>query len=238
MHNRGRIPEEVIEEYKQSNIKPLYKWVSPTPSKEKTPEGEPIYDEILFTDIKHSLWKTIRNRVRQAEESGVTPDVEEINELVFLKCVLWPEFTPEDLRTMPVGFMPSVTKLIQEKSQFWNVDVLGRVLGPDLTTVTLKEGDYWDDISDKELAAIKKEHKEELKKIRIGRWIFIARPVTRADITVAAQADDSEIALLERVVVWPKDAKWEDLPEGILISLGNAVNRISGWGIEGEVEEL
>ncbi len=239
MHNKGPVPNEVIEQMKQAGVTPLKRWRSPVHQKKQNPSDPPIYDEILFTTIKHNLWSRIQDLILTAESKGQIPKIDEINERIFTECVLWPNLTIEEIKALPVGFIPSITKIIEEASGLIDTDILGRPLAPDTNSVILKDFEYWPDITKQDLEAIKQEHKfTRIYKVTVGNFIFVIRPMTRVDIMGMSPADDQAVALCKSVTLWPKEVPWDDLPYGTIQALGRMANKVSGWEVEGEIEEL
>jgi hypothetical protein len=229
MINKGIITEKEITELKEAYPgEALFKWTSPNKK-----------DELVLRAISHDLMQRIVNMIKDAELQGKGLPIQDVNEKIFDACVLWPSFKLEEKLNLPVGVIPSVVKVIQEKSGFIDIDIFQRVLGPDTFTSTLKDFDTWNDITDEEAEALKKEVGVfSLFRVRIGKWVFIIRPMTRIDIQVASQANDDQLALAKSVTMWPKEVKWETIPAGIIEILGRQANEISGWEPDAEVQEL
>lgn len=229
MINKGHITEKEVEELKLAYPgEALFKW--PTPNKK---------DEVVMRAINTDLMQKIIAMIREAELQGRGLPIQDVNEKIFDTCVLWPSFTLEEKLTLPVGIIPSLVKVIQEKSGFLDIDIFQRTLAPDTFTTTLRDFDYWGDIEEKELEDLKEKSSPfSLTRVRIGHWVFVIRPMTRIDIQVASQSNDDQLTLARSVTMWPTKVEWEKIPAGIIEILGRKANEISGWDIEAQVEEL
>lgn len=208
----------------------LYKWNVPL-TKDQV---------IIFRAIDRPLKDKIQNLIRDAETNGKLPPIEDVQERIFDACVVWPSFTIEEKFGMPVGIVPSLIKSVQEKSGYLDIDIFQRVLAPDSTTSVVKDYEYWGEISTDELDELKASTPFSLYRVRVGRWSFVVRPMTRIDVQIAQQAIDSELAVAKAVVMWPKDTPWDIIPSGIIEILGDKINEVSGWRSQNdtEVEEL
>jgi hypothetical protein len=227
---KGKISEKEIATLKEVYPKGgLFKW----PSKDKN-------HEIVFRAIDSSLMEKILNMIRDAELTGRGLPIQDVNEKIFDACVLWPEFSLDEKMALPVGVIPSVVKSIQEKSGFIDIDIFQRVLAPDTFTTTVRDFDFWGDLEDEDAKKLKEDCKPfALYRTRIGRFVFVIRPMTRIDLQVASQANDDQLTLAKSVTMWPKDVPWEHIPAGIIDILGRKANEISGWTeTESEVEDL
>lgn len=239
MHGKGPVPQKKLEEILKS-VRPVYKWRYPYPR--KGPSGEMIYDEVLFTVITPEVYREVQRYVQRVTAEKKMVDVQEVNQIVYSKCVLWPEPKIEEILGYRIGYVPSVVKVIHEKSGFVDVDIMDRVLAPDVTSVMLREPETWSEPTEEEIAQVKASvpPATPLYKVTIGGiWHFILRPMTRADLQVlSTSVDDDRIALCRLVTVWPQTVDWSSLPMGVLDAVGRASNRVSGWDLEGEVEEI
>lgn len=229
MINKGNITPEQIAELKQAFPgEALFKW--PSPDKK---------DDVIFRAITYDLLQKILSIVREAELQGRGLPVQEVNEKIFDACVVWPKFTVDEKLALPVGIIPSIVKVIQEKSGFIDVDIMQRILAPDTITTIIRDFDYWGDIDEEEADKLRESCKPfALFRVRIGRWVFAIRPMTRIDIQVASQSTDDQLALAKAVTMWPKDVKWDTVPAGIIDILGRKANEVSGWEPDSQVEEL
>ncbi len=228
MTNKGKINDEELAQLKAALPGvPLFKWTSPNKK-----------DEVVFQPMTHDILKKITSMIRDAEIAGKGLPIQDVNEKLFDTCVVWPKFSLEEKLTLPVGIIPSIVKVVQEKSGFIDTDVFQRVLAPDVFTTIVRDFDFWGDIEDTELEELKTKTAFPLYRVRIDRYVFIVRPMTRTDIQVATQANDDQLALARAVVMWPKTVKWEFIPAGIIEILGRKANEISGWDNDSEVVEL
>ena len=122
-----------------------------------------------------------------------------------------------------------------------DIDIFQRVLAPDTFTTILRDFDYWGDLEESDTEQLRKDCSPfALYRVRIGRWVFVIRPMTRVDIQVSSQSNDDQLTLARSVTMWPKDVKWETVPAGIIEILSRKANEISGWenGDSSTVEEI
>jgi len=227
MLKKGKVSEDTIKELKAAYSIPLFKWTS----------GDKK-DEAVFKQIDYDLLAKIRHLAADSEQHGRSLPVKEVNELLFKQCVLWPILSEEEIENLVVGAIPTIVKDIQEKSGFIEVDILGNPLGPDLHVSVLNDFAYWGDISEADTETLKSESSFQLFRVRVGRWVFALRPMTRIDLKLAATADDDVLSLVKSVTMWPKEIDWNLLPTGVVVKLSETANRISGWASETDVEEL
>jgi hypothetical protein len=228
MTNKGNITKEEQDQIKGLFKKDLlFKWTSPNKK-----------DDVIFKIITLDLMKKVGDIVSSADKEDKGLPIQEINEKIFDTCVVWPTFTLEEKLALPVGTIPSIVKVIQEKSGFVDVDVFQRVLGPDQYSVMIGDYQYWADPVDEEIAALKDKTKFQLYKVRIGRFLFIIRPMTRTDLQVASTGTDESLTLVKSVSVWPEKIDWELLPAGYIEKLAEVANSISGWDSSATVEAI
>lgn len=206
---------------------PLFKWIPPSKN-----------FEIIFKPLNHENMKHIVNMIYEAEKYNKPVPYTDINQRIFDSCVVFPEFTIEEKESLPVGIVPSVAKVIQEKSGFVDIDVFGRDFGPDMLSTMIRDFDYWGDVTEADLKALKKDCVFQLFRVRIDRWVFIVRPMTRTDLQVASQSQDDSLALSRAVTMWPREIDWDTIPAGIVDILVKEVNKISGWNINASCEEI
>mgnify|MGYP001332699186 CR=1 FL=1 len=226
MHGKGKVPGEVITELKLAYPKgKLCKW--------KSLDGK---DEVVFSPLTRKKMDFIRKVItNEAKESSV----ELINLMIFKECILWPQLTDEEIDSCPMGMVPSLVKVIQESSGYVSVDIYGNVLGPDLYTTILREADFWGDLTEEETTELVSKTHFPLVKVRIDRYIFVIRPMTRTDVLIANQSQlDPQTTMLASVTVWPEAIDWDQIPAGICEVLGRKVSEISGWEVDGQVSEI
>lgn len=196
--------------------------------------------EIVCKLINRDLHALVLKIIENCEENQLNP-TDRVNEKIFDSCLVWPQITFEDKQNMPVGTIPSIVKIIMEKSGFILIDVKGRPIGPDVFSIPIQTTDTWDDITETELTELQKEFpvdRFDLKKSIIDTYVFIQRPMTKHDLTVSKNASDPELAIAKATTVWPKNVDWDSVPAGIVDNLVKALFSISGWDSEVEVEEL
>lgn len=229
MTNKGNITEQEIAQIKAAYPnEALFKWTSPNKK-----------DDLVLRAISHDLMQKILNMIKDAELQGRGLPIQDVNEKIFDVCVLWPKLTLDEKLALPVGIIPTIVKVVQEKSGFIDVDIFQRILSPDTITTIIRDFDYWGDLDEDESETLKEKCKPfALFRVRIGRWVFIIRPMTRVDIQVATQSNDDQLALAKSVTMWPEDVKWETIPAGIIEILGRKANEISGWEPDAECTEL
>lgn len=231
MINKGLITEKQIQDLKEAYPKDaLFKWT--TPNKK---------DDVILRAISSELMANIVDIIRESELAGKSLPVQEVNDTIFDNCVLWPSFSVEDKESLPIGIIPSIVKTIQEKSGFIDIDIFQRVLAPDTFTTLIRDFDFWPDITEEQSKVLKEESKPfSLYRVRISKWVFVIRPMTRVDIQVATQATDEQSTLARSITMWPKDVEWEKIPAGIIEILARKGNDISGWSGDTDctVEEL
>jgi hypothetical protein len=228
---RGHITEEEINKLKLAYPNTaLYKWPTPPDNKH----------DIIFRTLKKTDIDLINGKVQESLKLSKPLPVDEINQIVFERCVVWPEFDIKERMSLPLGWIPSASKAIQEKSGYVDVDINNRVLGPDLRSRLIQDFDYWEDLSVEDLKNLKERYSVPLYKIIIdSKWIFVLRPMTRLDLQVASSANDEEISLVQQIVVWPLNIDWSNIPTGIVDLIGKKGNEISGWAVDSvDVEEI
>lgn len=228
MLNKGKISDKERDELKL--LYPaggIYKFVFPNQK-----------DEIVFTAIS----QVTANKIAVLKEDAIVNKrplpVDDINRKIFDECVLWPQLTLVEKETLPIGIIPSVSKIIQEKSGFLNYDIHGRVLAPDYSTSMIRPLPSWGDISEDELKTLQDSTKFSLFRAKIEHMVFIIRPMTRTDIRVSLQSNDDQIALVKSVTLWPENVPWDELPAGWVEALGRVATEISGWEPNVNVEEI
>lgn len=196
-------------------------------------------NEIIFKAMTNKVIEQIRTTLldRQAANKRFTEwDAEEI---IFDRCVVWPEFKMEEKKNLPAGVFTSLAKAIRDKSYYVGVTETGKVYGPDIHSVKIQDFDYWSDISEAELEAVKKGSTFQLHRLRIERFYFIIRPMTRADLSIAALTADDQLTIVKQVTMWPFEVPWDTLPAGVIEAIGLFANDISGVPkTDLEIEEL
>lgn len=181
------------------------------------------------------------NRVQKFAKENRTAEnlVQLVNEKIFDACILWPRLSLDEKITIPIGVIPTVVKTIQEVSGFLDVDIIGRLLRPARHIEILSDVEYWDPPEAAEVEKLKAESSFRLSRVVIDHKLtFVIRPMTKADVYVAQQAEGDELAVVKSLTVWPKEVNWDALPGGYIELLGDAANKISGWDAAVIVEEL
>jgi hypothetical protein len=229
MINKGHVTDKDIEELKAAYPEDaLFKWVSPDKK-----------DDVVFRAISNDLMKKIIDMIRAAELEGKGLPIQDVNEKIFDSSVLWPKFTLDEKLALPVGIIPSLVKVIQEKSGFVDIDIFQRVLAPDTFTTVIKDFEFWGDVTEEDSTKLSEKYPSfSLYRVRIGKWVFVIRPMTRIDIQIASQSNDDQLTLARSVTVWPEEIKWENIPAGIIEILSRKANDVSGWDNDSEVTSL
>jgi len=228
MLKKGKVSKEIIDALKAEHNCPLFKWSDPQNKN----------DEAVFKQIDHELLRQIRTLAAEAQSNNLPLPIKEVNDLIFSKCVLWPQLGPEELDDLVVGAIPAVVKSIQLTSGLIDVDAFGRPIGNDINVSFIKDFEYWDDISDSERKELKETTPFQLYRVRYGRWFFVIRPITRTDLRLVLGSNDESFTLANLVCVWPKEVPWDLVPSGAIDALAEAANKVSGYMNEPEIEEL
>jgi hypothetical protein len=228
MLGKGKADEQTIKELKLSNPGvPLLKWA-----------WAGTGDEMIFKVVDRETYHFILELLENCKKNRITTFVDEINQALFDRCVLWPKLTIEEKFGLPIGVIPSCTKVIQEKSGFLDVDINDRILAPSTRTQMIQPYHYWGDITDEQITELRKTTSFPLFKIIVETCVFVVRPMTRTDVQVSAQAIDDQLAITKAVTMWPDEVPWADLPAGWIQTLHSCVSDISGWDAEGICTEL
>lgn len=227
------VPDEVVQLYK-SKFKglPLFK-----KSFRFSKSSEPV--EILFRWIDSDLHRRCQEMIYNGRLNKKFVE-HDVAEMVFDRCVLWPEVKPEQKILWPAGFLQDVVKVIQEKSGFLETDIEGNILAPDFHTSVVAAADDWGDLDETEqkklIDAVGGKH--DIRRIRFDKWVFYIRPMLVMDQQQVQTREDRDIALLDRVLLWPSEVQWDMLPAGVISRLSDMVQHFSGWEAEAEIEEL
>lgn len=230
MTGKGLIPPEVLERVKTEMPGPKFKLPSQN--------GK---DEVIFVPISRNLYKELVDYAAKSRGEGLPEGdiVEYINERVVDSCVLWPRFTPEEKHLLPIGTIPQISRAIEEKSGFVTITVDGRVIGESATVTQVQDGAFWGDLDEEKKADFKKKYPQfDLFRVRLGRRVFVVRPMSRADLRQAAESPDPALTLVKLVTVWPINPEWNDIPAGVIEHMGDKINDITGFTGAAEVTEL
>jgi hypothetical protein len=235
MTGKGQISPQALLE-----LKALHKGIAiyKRPFERKDKSGETLIDDVVFKIITEDDYTFLMGLLLDEKKRGNPNPVEVMNAAIFDRCVLWPKMSIEEKHSLPIGVMPSIAKIVQEKSGFLNVDILDRILAPDRRISVIQEPAFWGDISGEELDKLKDELICKLVKVRIENAIFVIRPTFRADLAVAAQSVDDKLGLAKQLVVWPGEPDWANIPAGWVEILGEVGTSISGWDDNPIVEEI
>lgn len=223
---KGKISDKEIAELKKLGF-PIYRY-----SVDKN-------NDIIFRPMTNKVIEQIRTTVLDRQAAGKRFTDWDAEELIFDHCVVWPEIPPQMKHELPAGIFTTLAKAVREKSYYYNVTETGKVYGPDQNSVQIQDYEFWPEITEEELAQIKASTRFQLHRLRIGRWYFVIRPMTRADLAIAAMTSDDQLTIVKQVTMWPFEVPWEILPTGVIENIGLFANDISGVATgDIEIEEL
>ena len=229
MIGKGKISEQDLAELKALNQgAPIFKYTWRS-------TGDELFYKAISTQIYHNILEMV-DAFKKARNPGLP--VEDVHMRIFDSCVLWPKLTLEEKYNLPIGVIPSIAKSIQEKSGLLDIDIMDRILAPDVTSSVVQPFNFWADATAEDISAVRAVWSGALFKVRVERCNFIVRPMTRSDVKASGQAVDDKITIAKLVTMWPTDVKWEDMPAGWVENLGSAAIELSGWDSEFTVEEV
>lgn len=225
---KGKITEEELK-----TLKALYKGALFRVS----PDGK---NDFVFKPISKPIMDKMTSLAQEAEKNQKELSLNEINQFLFDQCVLWPEASKTEMNDWPIGILPTLCKLIQEKSGFLDIDIAGRPLAPDIRSIQIQEWPFWEEPTEAEWEELKTTYKNTalIRLIVDGRWVFVMRPVTRNDLQITQGAMDEQFAVCKTQTVWPKDVDWDELPVGIYRLLSAEIYHKSGFNLDIDVEEI
>jgi len=215
------LTQEIIDNLKTTYPdSPLYK---------KTLFGQ----DFVFTHIDRATYRLINEWI----ESNPKVKVSDVDSKMVDYALLWPKFTPVDWMTMPAGAIPTLAKLIQDKSYLATDD------SPNdwYSAETLVESTVTQKISDKERETLKNSIKAPARIVTIQNRDFVIRAMMRPEYSALMKLPkevDGEVEGVKGCVIWPKNVQWEKLEAGIPTVIATEVMRLSGFGDTGNVTEL
>lgn len=227
---KGKLTAEQIAEIKNMfDGAPLFKT--------STKDNKGNEHDVLFRPIYSALYHRIQNLVDESRSRGGVVPQADIDNLIFDECLVWPDVTPAEKDLLEAQVVPTFSKIVQERSGFTEIDVYGNWIGPDTSTIPIKDYNYWGDYTLEQLGEIKNSTPFQLFRVRIGKWIFIVRPLTTQDVRVAQTQPDSSLTLAKATVMWPafEEIDWSTVPAGIVDTVANVATKVSGWDV-GDVE--
>jgi hypothetical protein len=196
-------------------------------------------NEIIFKAMTNKVVTQIRTTLLDRQAAGKRFTEWDAEEIIFDQCVVWPEFGIKEKETLPAGIFSSIAKAVRDKSHFAGITETGKMYGTDVYAVKIQDYEYWPDITEEEVTALKASTKFQLHRVRIDRFFFIIRPMTRADLSIAALTADDQLTIVKQVTMWPEQVPWDLIPAGVIEAIGLFANDISGVGkADLEVEEL
>ena len=155
--------------------------------------------------------------------------------------LVWPNWNPMiDFASLPAGIIPNLSLHIQSRSGFRT----GLPIEVEEEYETVQDNPVvWDAPSDKDIADLKVANKLPMSKVTADKQIFIVRGIRRPEWTELNKRqgtkDDTEMALIEKALLFPsKDMLGAILP-GTVHVLSEQILQLSGFTEEPtESEEL
>lgn len=224
---KGRISEQEV-----ASLKAQYPDVALGKTVSTDNKGE-LHD-IVFRPISDALYTRIRMLTEEGKANGeiFLPTV--TDGLIFDECLLWPEISADERKRLEVSVIPVFSKKVQEFSGFFEVDAQGNWIGNALSILPLKDHNYWGDYSLETLKELKETTPFALFRVRIGKWVFIQRPLTSEDVAIAqTQPDDLEI-IAKASIMWPTLTEdiWRSIPVGVKSTVANTATKISMYNLD------
>lgn len=208
--------------------------------------GIPLYkeklnkQEFVFTCINRNSWREIQKWLRdniRGNNGTVQGLMGEIEARIVSKGLIWPKVGDSEWSLLPAGIESSLARAIAEKSL---LDIDGS--NPFSFEVnSVSDVPNYPDITDEELATLKRECPHQLYKVRAGDRQFVIRPMLRLEynsLQKIADMDDQELEGCRKCVLWPKGIQWEDEVAGLTTSIAGALANVSGFTAGYEIEEL
>lgn len=203
-----------------------------------------VTHDIIYRPIDEAILGRVTELVNSGEPGQGVP-IEVANEMIFDHCVVWPRLNVSDKASLRLGDIPQIVKNIQEKSGFVDITITGQVIGPDVLSSIIYAPKSWGEPTEADLERLATDEitsQFEQHRVRVGRYTFVVRPLTRACIGTINQSPDRHITAAKVVTLWPfpDDTRldWTKIPAGIIAKLGAAAEDLSGWDTVTEVEEI
>lgn len=199
----------------------------------------PTEPELLFHTITRRLWNQIKEDVDSKRRNRMPIDTHEIDLRIIRECVVVPKITDALLDNMGVGAPGSISVLIQNRSGFSLMDVQGRVLGPDVLSIPINRTSFWDEPTTEQMEELKASN-DNLTRLIVNQFSFYVRPLKRRDEREVLLSEDPALARCRVVTAWPvlTPDEWENVPAGIIEEAANAIQEMSGYNSQVEIEEV
>lgn len=231
---KGKLTDEQREELKEMFPgTPLFYTVSEDRNKQQ--------HHVVFRPIFPELYHAIQTLVQESRASARLIPQMEVDRRIFEECLVWPHLSESEIQELEVQVIPNFSTLVQKESGFAEVDIYGNWIGMATNVLPIKDYDYWQDIAVSEIEELKSSTSFALKRLRIGKWKFVIRPLTTQDVMIAQTQSDVNLSLARSTVMWPgqETIDWSVIPAGVVERIGTAATQISQWDVEDVViEEL
>jgi len=183
--------------------------------------------EFVFTTITRSQYAELEDWIRRSQNVPTS----EIDEQIVERGLLWPNLDPIQRSMLTAGVIPSLSRMIQEKS-YLSVD--GDVTN--VAAILLKDYEREEDVQEEAIAELKAVATYPMKAVNMCGKSFVVRPIFRGELsgirrrgeTDPSMDVDSEIAKL--CTLYPKGLDVEHLPAGVASVLSQQVLLLSGFG--------
>jgi hypothetical protein len=198
--------------------------------------------DIIFKAITRNVYREVFEQRQKFENKNQNVDVFGIHKQIIKSCVVWPEFSEEDLeQNLAIGAVPSIVKRIEKISGFTLIDIFDRIEEPFTDIVQVHRGAKIPRATNEEIQQLK-DHpdigKFPLFNIEIEDYNFILRPGTRADFKAVTDSIDPDTKFIKLLCMWPSNIDIDMLPAGVAAILSQKALEISGWAEDGDVTEV
>lgn len=196
-------------------------------------------NEIVF----RLIYADVYERILEIKSSSDMDDISirrQVDELVFDECVIWPVLDEVEKASLVVGTVPNMSKVIQERSGFVEIDVLGNILGPTTWVTPMQDVQAWGEFTPEVVEQIKADTQFPVYRIRIDEYVWISRPMTKVDVEFAQSQADPTTSLCRATTFWPAEdvINWSRIPAGYIEELANGIARISGYATKSSDVEI
>lgn len=222
MNKNIELTEEIIEKIKAEN------------------EGKAIFkrnisnQDYVFTYISRSEYKEIQDWI-EANPKVLPSD---IDDKILSYGLLWPQVMPYEWTAKPAGVVPTLSRLIQEKSA---LDPMGTGDIDGLLTDVITNFDPVVGPTEEEIKGLIKSCPHPLKLVKVCGKAFVIRPILRPEYTALQKLPDNVDAEIEgcnRCILWPKSVSWDNLCAGIPATISREIMLLSGFSGNQDTVEL
>lgn len=230
MIRKGSCPKELIENFKKEYPnRPLFKF------SKTDPQTSEVHD-VVYTTMTREIWKVSKNIALGAIDHSVISleDPQDKSQIyLYDQCVIFPKMSPEEMMSLEVGDLPSVTAKIAEKSGFSGIDYRGyRVGGIEPNTTLLNAEQIAPHPEPKEIESLQKEHFGiRLWLVRCGLKYFVCKPLSRKELREAREAEDEVLSILKSCVVYPSNFDWDSSIAGLDYAIATKISQLGGYDI-------